>query len=300
MIGENAEVCAVTGSTGYVGTLIAQELRQTRRIAALTRRAAAADEVAWSFESESDVAEALRRRGVKTLVHAAWDMRASDRRQMEAVCVQGSERLLTAAARAGIKRIVFISTISAFEGCRSAYGQSKVAIEKMVQSMAGGIVLRPGLVYGPAAGSPPGSGSGGVFGSIQQQVGKSHIVPLIGDGRAPQYLLDADTLANTVARAVSGEFDGTAGSPITLAHPQPWPFRDLVQSIAAAEGRHVTLIPVPWRLLYSGARLGELAGVKLPFRSDSILSFVYSNPVPDFSALQRLHIVPKPYISASI
>jgi len=294
-----AGACALTGATGYVGTLIAQELRQTTRVVSLTRRAASEDDIAWSLESEDDIAEALREQGVDTLVHAAWDMRVSDRQRMETVCVQGSARLLAAAARAGVKRVVFISTISAFEGCRSAYGQTKLAVEKLVHDMPGGLVLRPGLVFGPAAGSS-GSASGGVFGTIQAQVSKSRFVPLIGDGRGPQYLLHGATLAATLARAVRGDFDAAAGSPITLAHPKPWPFRDLVQSIAAAEGRPVTLVPVPWRLLYSAARMGELAGIQLPFRSDSILSFIHSNPAPDFSALQRLHIEPPPYTPASI
>jgi nucleoside-diphosphate-sugar epimerase len=282
-----------------VGTLIAQELRRTMPVVGLTRRAASDDEISWSLESQDDISAALRQRGVRTIVHAAWDMRVSDPRQIEAVCVQGSARLLASAAKAGVERIVFISTFSAFEGCRSAYGNAKLAVEKMVRETGNSIVLRPGLVYGPPAGAPPGSVSGGVFGSIQQQVRKSRVVPMIGDGRTPQYLLEGEALARTVARAVRGEFDAATGLPITLAHPQPWPFRNLVKSIAAAEGRPVTLVPVPWRLLYSGARLAELAGINLPFRSDSILSFVYSNPAPDFSALERLQIDLPPYIPAT-
>jgi hypothetical protein len=114
------------------------------------------------------------------------------------------------------------------------------------------------------------------------------VLPIIGSGRTPQYMLHEKTLSESIVRAVSGDFDHTRGAAITLAHPTPWPFRDLVRSIATAERRKVTLVPVPWPLLYGGIRLGEGLGLKLPFRSDSIISFVYSDREPDFTLLRAL------------
>ena len=65
-----------------------------------------------------------------------------------------------------------------------------------------GIVLRPGLVYGPAP--------GGVFGAIRKEVLGGKVIPLIGNGRAPQYLLHEDTLKNVMLReTVDGEFTTT-------------------------------------------------------------------------------------------
>lgn len=252
----------------------------------LSRKPSSQQTLAWSFESSDDICEPLRERGVKTLVHAAWDMQATTFRDLNRICVDGSARLFDAAARAGVERVVFISTISAFEGCRSAYGRTKLAVEKMLQKDSG-LVLRPGLVFG--------NKPGGVFGGIRKQVAKSKIIPLIGSGQTPQYLLHEKTLAQSLVGAVQGQFDGAGSAPITLAHPKPWPFRELVQSIASAEGRDVKLVPVPWQLLFCGIRGGELLKLKLPFRSDSILSFIYSNPHPDFSLMHSLGIAPIPY-----
>jgi len=252
----------------------------------LTRRELNQDSIRWDLTSTSDISDQLRGHKVDVLVHAAWDMRANTLDELRRIAVVGSERLYAAAAQAGVKRTVFISTISAFEGCRSAYGRSKLEVEKMTRSR-NGIVLRPGLVYGPTP--------GGMFGAIRSQIQRGKIIPLVGNGRAPQYLLHEDTLRSVVRRAVTGEFDSSAGEPVTVAHSQPWPFRDLVMKIAEREGRKVTLVPVPWPLLYAGLRSAEMLKLKLPVRSDSVISFIYQNPSPDFSKLSQYGIDPLPF-----
>jgi nucleoside-diphosphate-sugar epimerase len=213
-------------------------------------------------------------------------MRANRLSDMRSTCVQGSRALFEAAARAGVGRIVFVSTISAFPGCRSAYGSSKLEVEALLRG-GRNVVLRAGLVFG--------RGTGGVFGGIRKQVHRGGILPMIGRGDAPQYLLHEETLVHTVLRAARGDFDAARGAPITLAHPRPWPFRDLVQSIARAQGRRVTLVPLPWQLLYAGIRAGEALGLSLPFRSDSVVSFVNCDRHPDFGPMRALGIDPLPY-----
>jgi len=213
-------------------------------------------------------------------------MRATSPAEMERICVRGSAELFDEARRSGVERIVFISSISAFEGCRSAYGRTKLAVEKMLAGQAS-VVFRPGHVFGPRP--------GGVFGSILRQVRTSRVLPIIGSGQTPQYMLHEKTLSECILRAVSGDFDGTRGAPITLAHPTAWMFRDLVRSIATTEQRNLTLAPIPWPLLFGGMRAGETLGLKLPFRSDSVISFVYCNRTPDFKLLNALGIRPIPY-----
>ena len=283
-------VCAVTGASGYVGSRIADCLRQNARVISLTRNPRGDKDVPWSLSSQHEIATQLRHHQVSVLIHAAWDFTAVTPGEIHRINVEGSKRLLASAQEAGIRRTVFISTISAFPRARSLYGKSKLEVESAVAALnvanMNGIILRPGLVYG--------SSPGGVFGSIRRQIRASargsRFIPLIGNGAAPQYLIPEETLADLVADAAFGRFDHLAGQPITLANPHPWPFRDLVRGIARAEGRGVTFIPVPWRLLHAGLRIGERLGRKLPFRSDSVISFVYQDPAPDFSQLQALGI----------
>ena len=279
-------VCAITGASGYVGSRIAQRLAQDGRVVALCRKPASDADISWSLSSSEDVAPLLRQRRVSVLIHAAWDFSAVTAEDIQRVNVEGSIRLLRMAKAAGVGRIVFISTISAFIGARSLYGKAKLQVESVAAEL-GGIILRPGLVFGD---SP-----GGVFGSIRKQVQHQKFIPLIGSGKAPQFLVPEETLAEVVAAAAAGRFDRAPGEPITVANPHPWPFRDLVRNLALAQGREVTLIALPWPLLYAGLRTGEILGRKMPFRSDSVISFVYQDPAPDFSRLEALGITVPPW-----
>lgn len=251
-------------------------------VVGLVRHPQSAEELAWSLESQGGLAQSLQGRRVTCLIHAAWDMRGT--REAREINEDGAATLFRGARDAGVRRIVFISTLSAFSGCRSLYGQSKLAAESLLHQIPGAVVFRLGLVFGA---SP-----GGMFGALQQQIRKSSVIPLIGRGLQPQYLLHEQTLAEAARGAIAGRFDPGLGKPITLAHPRGWPFRDLVKKIAASESRRVRLVPIPWQLLFTAARASEALGIRLPFRSDSIVSFVYQDPNPNFVPMQDYGIQP--------
>jgi nucleoside-diphosphate-sugar epimerase len=238
-------------------------------VVALGRSAAAG--IQWSFEETRSIADELRARDVKVLVHSAWDFGHAKAAENWRVNVEGSRRLLECARAAGVEQIVFVSTISAFAGARSEYGKSKLAVEALVLAM-GGIVIRPGLVWGDRA--------GGMFASLRQQVSKGGMVPVIGDGRFPQYFVHEDDLAAVVRRAANGEFPGRV---LTVANPQGWLLRDLILRMAAEQGKQVTLVGVPWRLIHAALKTAETAGLKPGFRSDSVVSLVYQDRTPEFS-----------------
>jgi len=270
---------ALTGANGFVGGLIAEALGDDLALR-LVRQPAGPLDVAWSLAaSAEDVAAALGGRGLTHLVHAAWDMRARAPAEVQA-CIDGSAALFAGARRAGIGTLIFISSISAFAAARASYGRSKFAVEQRLDPDRD-IVLRLGLVWG----------AGGMAGRLRRQIAASRWAPLIGDGRAPQYLLGAESLKHAIRLVV--EDDWPRGT-VTLAHPAPVPFRALLQACAAAQGKQVTLIATPWRALYAALVLAEACGLRLEFRSDAVLSYVYQNPAPDFAAMARAGFTPAP------
>jgi nucleoside-diphosphate-sugar epimerase len=266
-------VCAITGASGYVGSRIAAALAQDFEILPLGRNPGPSG-IGWHMAGEQSIAQSLRLRGTKVLVHSAWDFNCPRPEDNWKSNVEGSRRLLDDARAAGIQRIVFVSTISAFAGARSEYGKAKLAVERMVLD-AGGAVIRPGLVWG--------SRPGGMFGSLREQVRKGSIVPTIGDGRYPQFLVHEDDLADTIRRAAVSDA-GFSGRTLTLAHPNGILLCDLILRLAADEGRSVRLVGIPWRVIYAGLRTAEALGLKLGFRSDSVLSLVYQDPRPHFAS----------------
>jgi nucleoside-diphosphate-sugar epimerase len=284
------KVCALTGAHGYVGSALRRGLTAAGwTVVSLSRREKLAeDEIRWSLDQASAsqpnaLGEELRRREVSAVVHAAWDLRLVGPRDLERVNVQGSLRLLEAARAANVPRFVFISTISAFEEAESYYGQTKLAVEREV-ARQGGVVIRPGLVYGERP--------GGMFGALKVQAAKGAIIPLLGNGRYAQYLVHEDDLAAAVVAAVSAE--KVPQKPVTVAHPDGWPLRSLMQQLAQSAGSKPRFVCVPWQLVYQGLKFTEAAGVKLGFRSDSVIGLVRHNRHPDLNA-SLLGVSPRPF-----
>jgi nucleoside-diphosphate-sugar epimerase len=223
--------------------------------------------------------------GAKALVHCAYDFTELSWANIRAKNVTGTEKLLRAARQAGVERLVYISSISAFEGCRSLYGKAKLETEAIAQSL-GAVVIRPGLIYG----EPP----AGMFGRLVRQVEGASVLPLFGGGSQIQYLVHDADLCAFIVRCAEGAVTAPE-APITVANEQPWTFRQILEEIARTKGKRVTFVPVPWRLLWAGIKCAELCRVPLNFRSDSLVSLMYQNPAPSFELQRRLGIVCRPF-----
>ena len=262
-----AKTCAVTGSNGFVGSCLARHLQaQGWRVVPWTRQAATtADAVHFRLGQEVDPALF---KGVHALVHCAYDFAPLRWDDIHAVNVVGSQKLLEAAHKAGVERVVLISSLSAFAGCRSLYGKAKLEIERHALS-AGAFVIRPGLVYG--------NQPGGMFGRLARQVRRSRLVPVLWGGNQVQYLVHEEDLANLLQGILSGHVvRGTA--PICAAHGEGWQLKDILARLASALGRRVTFVPVPWQALWLVLKALELARLPAAFRSDSLISIDLPGP----------------------
>lgn len=277
-------LCAITGSNGYVGGCLKQHF--TARgwtVRELTRQPKPGTD-GVPFQLGGDISAAALA-GVTTLIHCAYDFKPLKWAELQAVNVAGTEKLLQAARAAGVRRVICISTISAYEGCRSLYGRAKLAIEQLAQKHDA-LVLRPGLVYG--------RGPGGMFGKLTAQIQKSNIIPMIGDGSQIQYLVHEADLSAFAEHYAAGVL-APGPALLTAANEEPWPFKKLLQHIARGLGRNPTFIPLPWRLVWAGLKGAETAGLRLNFRSDSLVSLMYQNPTPDFSANAAAGLVCRPF-----
>src|ERR1017187_6260695 len=126
--------CILTGANGFVGSRLKSRLeRDGWRVTAWTRRPKpGTGSVAFRLGQEVDP---NRLKGAHALVHCAYDFGPRRWDDIAAINVAGSQKLFHAARQAGVKSVVFISTLSAFAGCRSLYGKAKVEIEGFAQSI---------------------------------------------------------------------------------------------------------------------------------------------------------------------
>lgn len=270
---------AVTGANGYLGGRILSHLLAERIDAiALVRRPAPGDGRARRYALGAPLEDSVLD-GIETVVHAAHDL--SPRGQnIRAVNFCGSLPLLDGLAERG-GRVLLISSLAAFEGARSHYGRSKLELESAVLER-GGIVLRPGLVFGAGAGR---SSRGGLFGDMVAAVSRHAVAPLIGGGWQRLFVTHDERLCELVGAIVSGQVE--PDRPVFAAHEVPTTLRAIAVEIARTCGRRLTVVPLPRSLAYLGLWLAELAGVPTPFRSDSVVSLVNTIPLDQVSALAR-------------
>lgn len=164
MVSQQARTVLVTGATGFIGrTLMQRLLEKQARVHALSRTVPAAgpDQDDCVF-FQGDIADAALLAkacaGVDTVFHLAGyaHVNQHDVDELRRINVEGTRALLQAAIAAGVRRIVFFSSILADEGLNpkpSAYGRSKLEAETLLleAAQAGQIevcCLRPANVYG--------------------------------------------------------------------------------------------------------------------------------------------------------
>ena len=275
----NTPTCAVTGANGFVGKAVAQRFLQSGwRVVSLLRRpeqAPAGTEVRRLVLGDPVAPGTLV--DVDVLVHAAYDFSVRSWADICRVNVVGSEYLFDAATRAGVGRSIFISSLSAFEGCRSHYGRGKLAVEDSVR-VRGGTSIRPGMIYR------------GTEGRLVEKIGfvarRFPVIPMIGHGRYPLYTCHVDDFCDLVASLARAEaaLDGV----LVAANPSAVTLRELVR--AASGGRSRMIVPIPWRWVAGGLWIAERIGPRPGFRSDSVVSHVHGNPAVDFAAIARMPV----------
>ncbi len=256
----NRRRVVITGSTGYIGARLVSYLRHRGWTVEEMRRDAGpalAGVIPFSLGAEVETA---RLQGADGLVHCAYDFSLRNRDEARRINVDGTARLLEAAA--GVRQTIVFSTMSAFEGCRSDYGRAKLEIERTSASF-GAAVIRPGLVWGGTR--------QGLIGSLARAADTLPVIPLVVADRKVLYPAHVDDLSGLVHAILLGDVShGT--TPIIAAAQQPVSLRQVVEVLSRRAGRKPFVLPIPYWLGLFGLRGAETLGLRLPFRSDSLRS----------------------------
>ena len=173
---------------------------------------------------------------------------------------RATAELATAAATAGIKHFVFISSIRAQSGPAAdhalterdeaaptdAYGCSKLAAEAAVRSAGVPFtILRPVLLYGP--------GAKGNFALLLRAARSRWPLPL-KDFVNRRSLLSIDNFVSALAFVLSSP--ATIGETFIVADPGiPPRLADLVATMRKAQGRWSLVVPMPMHYLETSLRL---------------------------------------------
>ncbi|CRM91061.1 UDP-glucose 4-epimerase [Pseudomonas sp. 22 E 5] len=259
----------VTGANGFVGAAVVERLALMGdcQVSALVRRdgvvlpvTATPVRVGENYLAGEDLPLA----GVDALIHCAArvhimsDASSDPISEYRKVNVDGTLRLAEQAARAGVKRFVFISSIKVNgEGTRvgeaykaddlpapsSPYGISKMEAEQQLRLLAQRtgmdvVIIRPVLVYGPDVKAN--------FHSMMVWLNKGIPLPL-GAIRGQRSLVALDNLVDLIVTCL--HHPAAANQTFLVSDGEDMTTTALLKRIGAALGKPARLIPVPEPLL---------------------------------------------------
>ncbi|MFN0183110.1 MAG: NAD-dependent epimerase/dehydratase family protein [Aquabacterium sp.] len=265
----------ITGAGGYIGSALCTHfVKNGVKVTALVRRGgrpAPAGATPWLVDdlAEPWTADAADLSGIQTVIHCAGRAHVLRERAADPVAafrrvnVEATLALARAAATAGVRQFVFLSSIGVngaasrgrpFRGDDAAqpespYAQSKWDAERGMAALAAEtamkvVSLRPPLVYGPSA---PGN-----FALLVRAVQSGWPLPL-GGLRALRSFIALDNLCDLIDR-IADRPDHPGGT-WTVADGEDISTADFVRAIGRALGRRPALLPVPAGLLSSLAGL---------------------------------------------
>ena len=170
--------------------------------------------------------------------------------------VNGTKKLVEQSRKSGVKKNIFISSISANEHALAVYGKQKWACEKFY-AQSNDLILRPGLILG----------NGGLFGQMKTYLQKKKLIPLIEGGMQPLQTVYIGDLAEVIFAAIEKNTDGT----YTIASPEKLSYKDFYIQLCSTLNVSPTFVSVPHGLLYFCLTISETIGIKLPISRENLL-----------------------------
>ncbi|MBA2634000.1 MAG: complex I NDUFA9 subunit family protein [Chloroflexi bacterium] len=284
---------AVVGATGFVGSHLVPHLvegghqviavsRDGRRLPAWGEAVVArAADIATGIGLD----EALE--GADAVVHLAAIPRETGGRRFEEVNVRGTERVVAAAGRAGIRRFVHLSVLGVADDPKLAYLHSKWRGEQTVRgSSLDWVVLRPSLMFGEGD---------GFFNLVKTTLRfwSPGIVAIPGKGDARFQPLSVDDLAIGVEKSVTGA--GRAGSVYELGGPEHVSYRRIVEAVMRATGMRRLQLGIPIPLISALTAVTDRVLPIFPVSHDQISSLQRPN-FTDLDAFERAFgVKPRPF-----
>jgi nucleoside-diphosphate-sugar epimerase len=266
-------VVLVTGASGFVGRAVAAQLvSEGRTVRAAQRRSetvAGADTVVMGELGEAQDWSSLVA-GVDCIIHCAarahvmTEEAADPLTLFRKVNTQATLDLATAAAKAGVRRFVFLSSIGVNGGethgtpfrhddvprPHSDYAVAKAEAERGLLTIAQEsglevVIIRPPLVLGPDA--------KGNLGMLARAIVKGLPLPLGSVTRNKRDLVSLDTLCGLISLCI--DHPEAPGHVFLASDGVNRSTRMIVEEVARNSGNRARFLPIPLSLLAIGLKM---------------------------------------------
>ncbi|MUK65305.1 NAD-dependent epimerase/dehydratase family protein [Aliivibrio fischeri] len=256
----------LTGATGFIGHYVSQKKLQIKYAVRDNDASLTNSFVIKALDSKTNWQGAFNQ--IDSIIHLAG-LAHSHRftcDDYQSVNVDGTLHLAREAAIAGVKRFVFVSSIGvngtatqqvpfsvdSEPAPHNAYAQSKYDAEIGLKKIADEtgleiVIVRPTLVYGPAA---PGN-----FGALTRLVNKVPVLPfgLVSNKRD---FISVQNLADLLVTCVN--HPNAAGHTFLASDGKAVSIKDFSNAIAKGLNKQLIQLPVPvWCMRLAGKLLGK-------------------------------------------
>ncbi len=270
---------AITGAGGFVGQeLIKHFVQLGWHVRALVRDPSKYQPMQQVEYVSYDMARPITAATLKSvdyLIHTAYVK--FDKRHPEAfaVNVDGSLALYKAARQAKVKKMLFLSSMSAHDEAVSVYGKQKLAIERVFTGEQA-VVFRSGLIIG----------NGGIVKEMMDFLKTKRLVPLVDGGRQPLQIIAVGDLVVAIGNALTSGLHGR----FTVANPHVYEYRELYEAIGAKMGVKILFIQMPFRLLLLMVRIASLIHIPLPINEDNLWGLKMLRSADNTNDMEKLRI----------
>lgn len=266
----------VTGGAGVVGKALCRELLSRgvcARVLTLPgdTLASALPEGVEVFYGDVTKPETLKDAfaGVDVVFHLAAILLSTKPGAFDRINAQGTCNVVEAAIAAGVKRILYVSSISVTYPVLTEYGQSKLKGESFVKAAASrGIewtIVRPTLVIG--------DGGGIEYNMFARYVSRFPVYLMPGGGRCLKRPVRSVDLVKGIAAA--GLSEKAAGKTYALAGSKVLSMAQMASAVLQAKGKRHLMVALPWWLSRKLTVLKSWIGGKPVTAEQALAGFLY-------------------------
>ena len=284
----------VTGGSGFIGTQLVNNLvsagHHVRILTRGTRPLPPQVEPVFGSVLDGPALEAAMS-GCDAVINLVGIISEIGDQTFEQVHAKGTESVVKAMQRSGIRRLVHMSALGARPDAPSRYHRSKAAGEESVRTSGlDWTIFRPSLVYGP------GDGFVTLFAGISRW---SPIIPVMGPGTGLLQPIDVASVAWAFADASSRP--DLIGQTLDLCGPDRLSFRAIIDVILSVTRRRRWVVSIPWPIARIQARMLEIIFPAIlrrapPLNRDQLLMLQEDNVGNPNPAIRLLAIHPLPFL----
>jgi NADH dehydrogenase len=272
----------VTGATGFVGREVLRQLRaagHSIRILARNPKSQRIRESAERFQAEAHPGDVLDASSLpdaltesEAVIHLVGIISEVGENTFENVHARGTENIVNAARKAGVRRFVHMSALGTRPNATARYHQTKWAAEEIVRQCGPGwTIFRPSIIYGP------GDGFVNLFARMSRF---SPVMPVIGSGQTRFQPVRVEDVAACFVKALNEP--GAVSQTFDVCGPETLTLEQILDLILEVTGRKRLKLRVPMWLARCQAAFLEfvfprLLGRAPPLNRDQLIMLQEDN-----------------------